>query len=164
MTHRSSLTHSCMLWGVVRGYIFPPDVKEEMLGQEIHPAILGDPAHPMLNWLLKGYPENDNTPRIQRRFNYRLSRARMTVENTLGPWKGRFPRFSKCLNVEVDGAVEVVAAACVIHNICEMSKEQYFVEWLQEGFEQPEEEVIQDGPIDELPGSDVRDSLAAFFI
>ena len=38
------------------------------------------------------------------------------------------------------------------------------VEWLQEDFEQPEEEVIQDGPIDELPGSDVRDTLAAFFM
>ena len=66
--------------------------------------------------------------------------------------------------MEVDGAVEVVAAACVIHNICEMRKEPYFVEWLQEGFEQPEEEVIQDGPIDEQPRSEVRDTLAAFFI
>ena len=97
-------------------------------------------------------------------FNYGLSRAKMTVENTFGRWKGRFPRFSKRLDMEVDGAVEVVAAACVIHNICEMRKEPYFVEWLREGFEQPEEEVIQDGPIDELPGSDVRDTLAAFFM
>ena len=88
----------------------------------------------------------------------------MTVKNTFGRWKGRFPRFSKRLDMEVDGAVEVVAAACVIHNICEMRKEPYFVEWLREGFEQPEEEVIHDGPIDELPGSDVRDTLAAFFM
>ena len=146
------------------GRLFPPDVKEEILGKEIHPVILADPAYPMLNWLLKGYPENVNTPRIQRRFNYRLSRARMTVENTFGRWKGRFPRFSKRLDMEVDGAVEVVAAACVIHNICEMRKEPYFEDWLQEGFEQPEEEVIQDESIDELPGSDVRDTLAAFFV
>ena len=45
-----------------------------------------------------------------------------------------------------------------------MRKEPYFAERLQEGFEQPEEEVIQDGTIDELPGSDVRDTLAAFFV
>ena len=135
-------------------------MKEQILGKEIHPVILADPAYPMLNWLLKSYPENVNSLRIQRRFNYRFSRARMTVENT---WKGRFPRFSKRLDMQVDGAVEVAAAACVIHNICEMRKEPYFVEWLQ-GFEQPEEEVIQDGPIDELCGSDVRDTLAAFFM
>ena len=146
------------------GRLFPPDMKEEILGKEIHPVILGDPAYPMLNWLLKGYPENVNTPRIQRRFNYRLSRARMTVENTFGRWKGRFPRFSKRLDMEVAGAVEVVAAACVIHNICEMRKEPYFEEWLQEGFEQPGEEVIQDERIDEQAGSDVRDTLAAFFM
>jgi len=66
-------------------------VKEEILGQEVHPVILADPAYPMLNWLLKGYPENVNTPRIQMRFNDCLSRARMTVENTFGCWKGRFP-------------------------------------------------------------------------
>ena len=38
------------------------------------------------------------------------------------------------------------------------------MEWLQEGFQQPQEEVIQDGQIDELPGSDVRDTLAPFFM
>ena len=43
-------------------------MKEEILGQEIHPVILGDPAYPMLNWLLLSSRENVNTPRIQRRF------------------------------------------------------------------------------------------------
>ena len=73
------------------GRLFPSELKEEILGQEVHPVILADPAYPMLNWLLKAYPENVNTPRIQMRFNYRLSRARMTVENTFRRWKGRFP-------------------------------------------------------------------------
>ena len=66
--------------------------------------------------------------------------------------------------MEVAGAVEVVAAACVIHDISEMRKEPYFEEWLQEGFEQPGEEVIHDERIDEQAGSDVRDTLAAFFM
>ena len=112
----------------------------------------------MSNCLLEGYAENVNTSTIKRR----LSRARMTVENNFGRWKGTLPRFFKRLDMEVDGTIEVVAAACVIHNICEMRKEPYFVMWLQEGFEQPEEEVIQDGPTDELPGSDVRHSSCFF--
>ena len=68
------------------GQLFPPDLKESILGREIQPVILGDPAYPLLTCLIKGYPENSNTPRIQRHFNYRLSRARMTVENTFGHW------------------------------------------------------------------------------
>ena len=36
------------------GRLFPPDMKEEILGKEIHPVILAVPAYPMLNWLLKG--------------------------------------------------------------------------------------------------------------
>ena len=44
--------------------LFPPDVKEEILGKEINPVILADPAYPMLNWLLKGYPENVTPPLI----------------------------------------------------------------------------------------------------
>ena len=32
------------------------------MGKEINPVILADPAYPMLNWLLKGYPENVDTP------------------------------------------------------------------------------------------------------
>ena len=44
------------------GRLFPPDMKEEILGKEIHPVILAVPAYPMLNWLLKGQPENVNSP------------------------------------------------------------------------------------------------------
>ena len=41
--------------------LFPPDVKEEILGKETNPVILADPAYPMLNWPLKGYPESVDT-------------------------------------------------------------------------------------------------------
>ena len=102
------------------GQLFPEDVQETILGRQIHLVILGDPAYPMLNCLMKAYPENTNTPRIQRRFNYRLSRAQMTVENTFGHWKGRFRRFLKQIDMSVEGVIKVVAASCVIHNICEM--------------------------------------------
>lgn len=35
----------------------------------------------------------------------------------------------------VEGVIKVVAASCVIHNICEMQNEPFFDEWLQEGFQ-----------------------------
>ena len=72
------------------GQLFDPSMKESILGVDMGPFILGDPAYPLLDWLIKAYPENQNTPNWQRNFNYRLSRAHMTAEDTLGRWKGCF--------------------------------------------------------------------------
>ena len=64
--------------------LFDSNIQETILDCNIKPVILGDPAYPLLKWLMKGYAENPSTPSWQRHFNYRLSRARMTVENTFG--------------------------------------------------------------------------------
>lgn len=45
--------------------------------------IVGDDAFPLKEWLMKPYPKRSLT-REQRIFNYRLSRARLAVENAFG--------------------------------------------------------------------------------
>ena len=55
------------------GQLFPTDLKAVIIGKQIHPMILGDPAYPLLSWLIEGYPENINTPRIQRRLPFKPS-------------------------------------------------------------------------------------------
>ena len=64
--------------------LLPGDFCVKIGGKQIAPVILGDPAYPLLPWLLKPYPENANTIQQHRRFNYCLSRARVTVENVFG--------------------------------------------------------------------------------
>ena len=100
-----------------KGELFDPNIKEAVLGCQIRPLILGDPTYPLLNWLMKGYPGNQSTAYWQRHFNYRLSRARMTVENTFGRWKGRFRRFLKRVDMDVDALTYIVVALCIIHNM-----------------------------------------------
>ena len=141
-----------------------PDVRERIGDQDVPIVILGDPAYPLLPWLLKAYPENPNTPQSQRVFNYRLSRARMTVENTFGRWKGRFRRFSKRIDMEVPGVVNLTAASCVLHNMCELQKNEVLEDWMDGTIAllQPQ------SPPNELEGgddaTDIRSAFKTFFM
>ena len=66
--------------------LFDRNIYHTILGCQLKRLMFSDPANPLLNWLMKAY---QNAPYWQRHFNYRLSRARMTVENTFRRWKGR---------------------------------------------------------------------------
>ncbi|KAI8516309.1 hypothetical protein Bbelb_048900 [Branchiostoma belcheri] len=56
-----------------RGTLFPQDLSRVIHGVTLPVMILGDPAYPLLPWLMKGYTDNG---RHNREFNFRLSRAR----------------------------------------------------------------------------------------
>ena len=49
----------------------------------------------------------------------------MTAEDTLGRWKGRFRRVLKRIDMAVRSACYLVAAACILHNICELRKDEF---------------------------------------
>ena len=145
------------------GKLFPIELAKEINGKEIPPFIVADPAYPLLPWVLKGYPNDKNAPRRERIFNYRLSRARVTVENTFGRWKGRFIRFSKRVDMEVSSLVNVTYASCILHNVCELQKNEYLPFWNEN--EVVPEVVADEIDEDNLPhdANDIRETLANYF-
>ena len=108
-----------------------PDWKENISGRDVPLIILGDPAYPLLPWLMKAFPNNGNLSQQQKKYNYSLSKARVVVEYTYGRLKGRWRCLLKRLDVNVVDVPVVVAACCALHNICEVLGEAFEEEWLE---------------------------------
>ena len=77
---------------------------------------VGDDAFPLRHYLMKPFPARGLTHR-ERIYNYRLSRARRTVENAFGILANRFRVLHTCMCLKHDNAERVIIAACVLHNM-----------------------------------------------
>ena len=99
-----------------------PDWKETINVKEVPLLVLGDPAYPLLSWLMKAFPDNGSLSCQQKTFNYRLSRACVVVEHAYGRLKSRWRTLLKRNNTSVHDLPKLVAA-CVLHNICDLNEE-----------------------------------------
>ena len=114
------------------GTLFP-GWKKRIAGKEVPIVVLGDPAYPLLPWLMKAFPDNGRLTQQQKTFNFRLSSARVVVEHAYGRLKGRWRCLLKRLDISVEDVPIVVAACCVLHNICEKNGDRFDEEWLEDG-------------------------------
>ena len=81
--------------------------------------LIGDKAYSLSSYLLTPFRFNAPLSPAQVWFNKCHSGTRMVVERAIGLLKGRFRRLQHKLEVEsMASVVEVVIAACVLHNIC----------------------------------------------
>ncbi|KAH7964276.1 hypothetical protein HPB51_027487 [Rhipicephalus microplus] len=80
--------------------------------------LLGDAAYPLLLWLLPPYRHvTSSWQPWMSKFNHVHSRQRFVVETAFGLLKGRFRRVDKIDVNSIPQAVEIVMAACVLHNL-----------------------------------------------
>lgn len=87
-----------------------------MVGEHCLPyVILCDEIFPLKPWLLKPYPGR-NLSEAQTVFNYRLSRARRTIENAFGILSSRWRVFRRPIQANIDLVVKMVQATTALHN------------------------------------------------
>lgn len=125
--------------------------------------LLGDSAYPLQTWLMKPFPES-STNTHQKLYNYRTSRARIVIENAFGRLKGRWRRLMKKNDMNIDNVPHIIAACCVLHNICEVHGESFDSTWAMEdenNLPQPVAPATADGI--QNHAKQIRDALLQYF-
>uniref|UniRef100_A0A8C8RH98 Putative nuclease HARBI1 n=1 Tax=Pelusios castaneus TaxID=367368 RepID=A0A8C8RH98_9SAUR len=117
------------------------------LFRRLQAVILGDPAYPLMPWLMK--PFTGKLDPAKEPFNYRLSRCRMVVECAFGRLKARWRSLYGRLDLNEDNIPTVISACCVLHNICENRGERFNSSWsmeaqrLEHAYQQPDTRGIR---------------------
>ena len=106
-----------------RNGIIPPCKKVIVQDeQEVPICLLGDPAYPLLPYLMKEFAKGGSTAEEQF-FGYRLSSARMVVECAFGRLKARFGILQRPMDLCMDNIPTTIHACFILHNFCEMHNE-----------------------------------------
>ena len=95
-----------------------PFVDNTINGVRVAPLILGDSAYPLQDWLMKPCVNRGNLNAEELQYNNHLSITRVVVENGYGMY------------LNVNNCCTIIAACCVLHNICEIMKEEFKEQWL----------------------------------
>lgn len=80
-------------------------------------VFIGDEAFPLRNYIMRPFPRKQLEENSKSYYNYRLSRARMTIECAFGIASSKFRILLKAIETKVVNADHIVKAICILHNI-----------------------------------------------
>uniref|UniRef100_A0A8C3TDU6 DDE Tnp4 domain-containing protein n=1 Tax=Chelydra serpentina TaxID=8475 RepID=A0A8C3TDU6_CHESE len=144
--HDTRIFRNSGLFQLLQQGTFFPDQKITVGDVEMPIVILGDPAYPLMPWLIKPYTGSLDSS--QDLFNYRLSKCRMVVECAFGRLKARWRSLLTRLDLSETNIPIIITACCALHNICESKGETFMAGWeveanhLATGYVQPDIRAI----------------------
>lgn len=83
---------------------------------EVPYFLVGDAAFPLTEYLMRPYPGQINDDIGKAFFNYRLSRARRTIENSFGIMAARWRIFRAPIIATLETVHDIVKASVCLHN------------------------------------------------
>ena len=90
-------------------------VAEEVNGHKLPYVIVADDIFPLKPWLMKPYG-GQNIPETSRIYNYRLSRARRTIENAFGILSAKWRIFRRPIRASPSTVEGIIKATVCLHN------------------------------------------------
>jgi hypothetical protein len=93
----------------------PPEREIPGTNIKIPFVLVGDGGYPLLNYLMRPFGQG-NADDMKRVYNYRLSRARRSVECTFGIMASQWRILQKAIQTNMDTAISTTNAVYILHN------------------------------------------------
>lgn len=118
--------------------------------------IVGSSGHPLLDWVLVPYTQQ-NLTWTKHAFNEKIGEVQRLARGAFARLKGRWSCLQKRTEVKLQDLPVILGACCVLHNICEINKEEMYLEF---NYELVDDEMVPDNSIRSESSVQARDNIA----
>ncbi|KAJ6814874.1 putative nuclease HARBI1 [Iris pallida] len=118
--------------------------------------VVGGPGYPLTDWLLVPYAHR-NLTWTQHAFNEKVGEVRRTAREAFARLKGRWGCLQKRTEMKLQDLPVVLGACCVLHNICEVGKEEMGAEL---DYVLVDDEMTPEAGVRSLGAMQARDNIA----
>ncbi|GFS35851.1 protein ANTAGONIST OF LIKE HETEROCHROMATIN PROTEIN 1 [Nephila pilipes] len=135
----SKVFTSSMLWLQGQNRNLFPEIYREICGIMIPIYILAGTSYPLSYWVLGPFL-NESTSEKHKLFNEKFTFAYNAIEIAFKRLKARWNCLCHGSICSIEVLPSVIAACCILHNICEMNNEVVLDDWIiksENNFKQP---------------------------